>query len=374
MKQNMNQSKPSELNETLNQTYLSKEFWLIQVGSTWFLDSINIFVVIPISVIGFFLNILTFKILLKNQFFQSKIFDYMRVYTMGSLIMCLLSAPFFVFETYRFFDFTNSYETNAFGCYFLIPTQSALSFFNGLLCIAINLERVINFMPTLDKFKNVSFSKICALIFSLTVVINLPYYFIYYPSYSNVKLDTGADFRINYFALTEFGLTLTGQIVSYLIYFFRDVLILGSELILDIWSIILLKRYLSNKQKINSNISPTIQSEKAKTARSTNENNVTSNGDAYHREGSELKDSKNIISKTEKNIMLLVIIMCMLSFFEHVFFLGCDSYFMIAQDLTAFALCDTSWLLTLIKYAANFFLFLFFNSLFRKAFKDLFSK
>lgn len=366
----MNQS-----NETLNQTYFSKEFWLIQVGSTWFLDSLNIFIVIPISVLGFFLNILTFKILLKNQFFHSQIFNYMRVYTMGSLIMCLLSAPFFVFETYRFFDFTNSYETNAFGCYFLIPTQSALSFFNGLLCIAINLERVINFMPTLDKFKNVSFSKICAVIFFLTVVINLPYYFIYYPSFSNVKLDTGADFRINYFALTEFGLTLTGQIISYVIYFFRDVLILGIELILNIWSIILLKRYLSNKQKMKSNISPTVQSEKAKTSRSTNENNVTSNVDGYQREGSELKDSKQgqIISKTEKNIMLLVIIMCMLSFFEHVFFLACDSYFMISQDLTAFALCDTSWLLTLIKYASNFFLFLFFNSLFRKAFKDLLS-
>ena len=64
-----------------NETYLPREDWLEVYGSNRILDNLTIYLMVPISLIGFLANSLCFFILSKKIFKSTPLFNYLKVYS-----------------------------------------------------------------------------------------------------------------------------------------------------------------------------------------------------------------------------------------------------------------------------------------------------
>ena len=334
-------------NNYSNQTeiLLNKTQWLEKFGSTYTLDILYTYVLTPISFFGFLINLLSFYILLKPVFFAKPIFSFFRVYAINSALVCLLLSTYFLIPTYTLFAFTNTMEALTYGAYFYTPVYSTIYFFNSFLDVYINMERVSIFVPLFHRIYSFSSKKTCSFLFAACLAINFPYFFYYKPQENVVELDTKEMFVINAWALTDFAKSISGKVIAYVIYFIRDVLTLFLEIILNIFSVVLMKKHLDSKRNV-----------------------------VFILENVQNSNLSTNLSKADKNITYMVLVMSLLSALQHTSFLACTGYFIMKQDLLAYSICYGSNQIIAIKYSSNFFLFLLFNKLFRKTFKNLFKR
>jgi hypothetical protein len=103
-------STTDQANASLN--YLSSEtldFLLTTYGSDLYLDNFNLYPFTVISVIGFILNILSYIIFSLSEFKNNKLYSYLRVYSINSVIMFFISIFNFVYNTIRIIPWSNSY-------------------------------------------------------------------------------------------------------------------------------------------------------------------------------------------------------------------------------------------------------------------------
>ena len=94
---------------------------------------------------------------------------------------------------------------------------------------------------------------ICFLLFIISILIGLPYFFINCPVYYDAPLDGNTYFRLWYWDITPFGREMAGQILTYANFFVRDVLLLIAELALNIFTIVLFRNYFRNKANLLGN-------------------------------------------------------------------------------------------------------------------------
>ena len=328
-----------------NTKLLSKSDWLELFGSTFLLDLFYTYVLTPTSFIGFLLNILSFFIFQKNEFYTKPIFHYLRVYVINSSIICLLLSSYFVVSTYRFFEFTTASETYIYGVYFYLPIYSTFYFVNSFLDVYISMERLSIFIPSIRRIDRLSWKSACLTIFSTCLLINFPTFFIYNAGTYTVELNNLEMYSITTWIKTTFSKTTAGIAIVYAIYFMRDALIMGIEIFTNVLLVVLMKKHLSKKRNV-----------------------------IFNSDNPESHAVIKNITKADKNLIYMVIIMCLLSALEHISFLACTSYFLISQDLLAYTTCYASNQIISIKHSSNFFLFFLFNNMFRKAFKNVFKR
>ena len=184
------------------------------------------------------------------------------------------------------------------------------------------------------------------------------FFFVYAPAYLDVQLAPDEEFRIYYFGPSKFGSSEIGKIVSYVIYFVRDVLTLALEMGINISSIVLLRRLIKNKKDMG------LKSKQPTTSIELEDIANTCRG---------LRESKSdILTRANKNLTIMVSIMCLFSAMSHLTFIYCTVNFFFAQDLNAYIICDCSNFIILLKHLSNFCIFLLFNRLFRNEVRKIF--
>ena len=328
-----------ELNETLN-----LEYYISVYGSTYLVDILYMYVLTPIAVIAFFLNILAYIIFSKIQFTNAVIFNYLRLYVFNNSLLSLLLITTFVNCTYRIFDFTNTYEAIFYGTYFMSPLISILYFTASLLEICIVIERSCNFSQGLFNFSLIKNIKLTTLIiYVVSTIINIPVFFSNFPNFIDISL-TNSTFRLYYWGVTEFSLSLFGTIITYSIYSIRDIAVLIIKIILNIISVYLVKRYL---HRIKTDIPMT-------------ENNP---------ENQISKSQKEYISVTDRNLTYMAILMCIMSAFENFFFAGSYIYYTISINEISTTIIFFSYFILALKNCLNFLAFFLFNKSFNTELK-----
>ena len=104
-----------------NDTALIKSIFYMSVFSTWTRDSIYLFLVTPMGLLGVMLNSISFGICILKQFRSQPLFKYLQVYTFNSLILsATLSCSFLISPRYLF-DLSTSLSARIFKCY-LVPS------------------------------------------------------------------------------------------------------------------------------------------------------------------------------------------------------------------------------------------------------------
>jgi hypothetical protein len=330
-----------------NETLLD---WFTIFGSTLFLDSLSVYVNVPICLLGLVLNLLSFIIFSQKIFKSTPIFQFLRAYVLISASLCSVSATYFIGTTYYIFEFTNSHWARFYGSRIFPYLFSEVFFYSGYLDIYLGLDRLFHFIPSLkNRLNSIPVKVLFSVLLIVSLVFNLPMLFILEPSLLMVKLNDLKLFQIFFTNTSEFGKTLTAQIASYVLYFFRDVLTLVVEVSVNIATLVLLRKYMAKKQKVYSV-------------------RVASVRIVFKKSVFKLKGA----SSSNGRLTYMVLLISLLSSLSHFFSAYCTVSLIFSHDTTATAVCSTGFLIISVRHFANFFVFIAFNNLFLNEFLNLF--
>ena len=243
-------------------------------------------------------------------------------------------------------------------------------FFSAVLDVSITLERIFNLKPSLNKLKKFSYKTVCSCLFVSCLAINFPYYFLYKPTLIYASVDGYGLYKFSY---SEIGMSQFGKVITFLVYFIRDFLTLLLEIILNVVSLILLKKRMTIKRDIMS------MNHKVELAvvEINHENHHNLSNLVTDESPKRSKSNKiDYMSKANKNLTLMVAAMCVLSAIMHMSFINCAVLFSVKLDSTTYNYnyyFFSSFFIT-FKHFSNFFFFLFFNHLFFEQLKSTITK
>ena len=323
-----------------NETYYELEYWFEAFGYPHNIEILTIYIVTPIGLISFALNLLTFMVLLKQCFLGSVFFSYMKLYIFNGAILSLICSTLFITTAQRAFSFTNTYEALAYTVYFFTSVQPMLILFSSFLEICVVIERSMYFLPKrLRKSYNIDFNKLTLFLFLFCIILHAPTFFLFIPAFVDVQLDENTPFRIWYIGIADFSNTITGKVLTYLQYVIRDVLPLITKLILNSLLVYLVKSYVNKLKK----------------------ENITQ---------SNIK-SESFISKRDRNQTYISLFMSIFSILEHIFYIASYIlYFLNKFSDSNIFFCTATFFIS-VKQMLNIFVFYKFNSLFKAELKKI---
>ena len=323
--------------------YSTLDEWFVVFASTLDMDILYVLVLIPLSALSFIMNSLTFKVLLSEQFNLSFIYSYFRLYVFNSLIISLILSTTFISNSYRYFEFTNTYASITYGIYVFTPILTVLYFYSSLLEIIIIIERTEKFLQPRFRFlKRVDFNTACIGLFVFSVVLNSPTFLNWYTASEAVKLANNTQSVIFYWGATEFSLSTYGAILTFAVYFVRDFLFLLIKINLNILSVYKIREYLAKIRKCS----------------------------ALEMNSNRLYLSKKLyITQTDRSLTKMVILVTILSILENVFFAIANGYYLFEISVTSGYFVLFSYVAMALKHGSNFFVFYFFNNFFKLEFK-----
>ena len=322
-------------------------------GTTWLVYTGTLYALTPLSLIGSVLNIAAYLVLCRKPFYASTIFKYLRLNVLNSLLLSVLLMTRFITTVYKF-DFTNSYSVSFYSNFFYAPFVSIFYLNGNLLESFITIERILKVHPNKQVKKMIKLKHFWIFVFVLSVVINLPSFFLTKPGYVDIMLGNSNLVRNFYNKQTEFSMTALGKILTYLMFFIRDFITLVIKIGLNLISILLIKKYIN---KIS--------------ASSTSKFYRTSST-IIKDESNNIATKKAYITKIDKNLTFIAVIMSVLSSFENLFFIVSYIYLVFSLNQIGWTLYFLSNFMVALKHISNLFILYFFNNLFKDEFKKLF--
>jgi hypothetical protein len=352
--------------------YTSKEFWMNKFGYTLLTNSLYLYIITPISIIGMVLNLLSLYILCKKKFLKNQLYTYLRVYTLNSLMINSLESLFFLRHSFDYFEISSSIITSYFTSYIYFPLIN-ITFLNAsLLDIFLSMDRAFQ---TFQKFNRLTPNQVCFILMIVSILANLQYFFLVRPSYIDINLNQNyqSHLRIYYLQNTEFSTSLIGKALNYSFYFLRDILIVTIEICLNVYALSILKKYLKliKGRCFNKN------NNYACSNRNTYELVINcqkrlSYNSIYTRED-DFKKFYIIqqISRVDQKVTIMIVAMCSLSILGHVFFITMSIYLNYGHNQTYFLLGITASFSITLKHLLNFFIYYSFDKKFRDEFKRI---
>jgi hypothetical protein len=395
-------------NATLNITsfnysieYYSLDYWLNAFGSNYFIDSIYLFLLPPLSLFGLILNVIAFKVLSTSQFQQIRLYDYQKVYLINSSCVCL--ASIFTFLLTRLFINFYSYEANIYIAHVYLTVINVGYFYSGSMDVFIVLDRISILknkqIRIINKYSPYS---ICFALLILVLIVEIPYYFKFYAASITVSLSPTENITLQYVGSSEFSRSPLGLTLSNAQYIIRDFLTISVSSLLNAYSIYLLKKLHTNKLcllGINRKITYQNKSTQTdsnyriisrKTVEYHEEIRLISTNQRMHKTRDDLSDlsyssdsSSTIKVKAkkrpdlniaEKKITIMVVIISLMSVIIHIFECFGVWYFTYYIDTFGFTLAVIGNSLHAFKSSSNFFIYMIFDRKFRNNFKRLFRK
>jgi len=236
----------------MNSTNL-KEIFLSKIGSTLLYDSLYLFLIVPMGIIGTILNIISLIIFFRKNMRNISFYRYFQIYAINSLILSFtLSFSFFLSPRY-FFELSISRAARIFKC--LIEPSYILPlalFYSNAMNILLNIERASCFTTKFKYFKNTSPYLICFWLFFICTIINLPTYFLIdFTSDSDIQaaLTLGDNNFKGICLRSKSSFTVFGIVATSFGIIIKGILTLILDICSNILAIYFFKRYLKFKIK-----------------------------------------------------------------------------------------------------------------------------
>jgi hypothetical protein len=254
--------------ESIEKNSTLLDIFYYNIGSTKINDTLYL-TLIPFGLFSVCLNIISFVSFLKIKIKSTKMYDYLRVYTLNSCVFCLIGMFSFLPFTSRYFKLTGNYYVSIFHCLFTNYIAVNLYFYGNLLDIIICLERLSIFIKILKRFQQCSPYLICLIALIICFLIELPILFSFqirneHEFYTNaLKLNNDSE-SFTMCGRTDFLETKFGQSISIIAIFVRDIMTLCLEITLSIFMIYYLKIFFKNKSNLqngNNTSSTTVKNE-----------------------------------------------------------------------------------------------------------------
>jgi hypothetical protein len=236
----------TELNKNATESYYSLEYWLKVFGSIYALDVVNV-ALIPIGIIGAVLNILAL-IVMRAENFNLPFYTYLRAYTYCSICICLLNATLFTTGTRKLLKFTNTKETVQYYCFFYGPLITIINLYGSFIDVVLSMERIVLLSKKLEWFRKIDPKLLCVIFAIITNLFTWPYWTNYRAEQLTVMLNETTPFVIHYYKFKMFSIALSNYF--YVLPYISDTFPIVLEIVLNMISIILIKKYTKNKMRI----------------------------------------------------------------------------------------------------------------------------
>jgi len=342
----------------LNETFNLWEILMIQIGSTWTLDSLYLYLNTSIGLLGAILNIISLFVLFRikeNQAF----YKYLKLYTFNGMFICLLVFFYSFCRSPRYLSFTFSFGPSFFRCYLSNSIFFMVQFGNSIN-ICILLERISNFRPELENyFKNKAYKvSIVFLVFSF--VLNMPSFFVYQMRSESEFIEALSNYKMllffTYCRRSAFAVSVYGRVFVFLLAFIKDFLYLVIEIVLTLISLVYLKNFFEKKKFLLTQSSHSLNTNK----------NMSLND--FDQSSKTLKS----ISKSNHAITNMSFVLTSLSIIANISSLIGVTIFILFSNGALYH--DFTFILIFAaasKHVSNFFILFFFNKNFRKFFFNL---
>jgi hypothetical protein len=159
--------------DSKNMSYLNS-LLLANIRSSYIKDSLNLYIIIPMGVIGTILNLITLIILSKKTFNDVNIYKIMKVYSLNSLLITFFISFIFLFSPYVLLELSKSIIGRIYICDLVNWFYLFFFIFGNCLDILLNLERALEYSNGYAKIKQFSPYLICFIILILCVIIHIP--------------------------------------------------------------------------------------------------------------------------------------------------------------------------------------------------------
>lgn len=337
---------------TLNATsYDSLDDILSNYGSNIYLDTFNLYPFTIISILAFLTSSFSLLVFMNSAEFDNiRLFVYLRVYSANNMVLCFLNIFNFTYSSIRIIEWTNSFGSQVYYNYVYAPVTGLSYFYASALDILVLLDRISFFNNSLrqSRFNQMKPMNLCLVTFLACAVLNIPYDLLFSPGEVVAVLNSTQNYTIWYSATTSLSQTVVGQVFQYFNIAVRDILLAAVEIYLNVLSASLLKKHLNKKRRIS-------------TARS--EATVTALMTVFHVKQRSVSIQ---ITAADQRATIMVLLMCSMSFVEHVLNIANIIYPMIRTDLNTFILYSVCNFASPLKRLLLFFIFLEFNKKFRQ--------
>jgi hypothetical protein len=235
------------MSNSTNISYLNS-LLISNIRTTYLIDSLKMYLAIPISILGTALNAISIIILSTKSFRKINIFKIMKIYNIVSLVILFGSIFSFLLTPYILFELSISLIARIYSCYLRNWILILFFFYGNCLDILLSLERALNYTNGYQKIKKISPYIICFIVFILCIIIHLPSDFAlaYTPDdqlYVKLRLCYSTDFAI-------LPVTKMILIVNYILEGpINMILVIGSNLL----AYISYKSFIKRKQQATYN-------------------------------------------------------------------------------------------------------------------------
>jgi hypothetical protein len=331
-----------------NSTNYDMEKIYERIGSFWLPDSVYLFIISPIGLIGGFLNLFSFFILYKITITQTNLYKYLRFYSLNGSILCFIYAIIFISLSPRYYPYFLSYLSRVYRAFIFSGILTSLYFIGNLLDVIIALDRLSIFIKVYKPFTKLNPYLMCSIVILLSTFLNLPIYFSYYVKqdeefFNEIKYNIST---FTYSGRTKLFNSMIGNLLTFVQILIRDIMTLLMEIVISSIAFYYLRKFNKTHMEIN----------------------VSSNTNSSTRQ-----EALNHKIKKDRQLLLLILIQILLSLFSHAFI--CLSYIFAIQGVTIeaiYSICICNVVIC-FKHFSNFFIFYFFNSNFKKKFHSLFN-
>lgn len=350
-------------NESLNKTvrYPTVSQLLEMIGSYGLVDSLAMYVNTPIAALGSILNLLCIVVYMSNQF-QLPLYKYLRVYCYNSLAICLISVFLFVVGSPRLFTPGQSYSGMAYYVYGYLSVGNIFYVNATIIDIFISLER-ISYLNLKLKARVGSLSpyKMCLIGFIASCLIDIVFFINYEPRSFTVPIGPGELYTVWYLSLSDFGSSTIGRVFLYINNFIRDILLVGTLIVINIFLVIHMRAYFKKKHSFRQPAQYNSRTD------SINRQPVASTSVGVISTGGHPTERKLVLAQLKLTIMVIIIVL--LAVYKHLMTLLISFYVLftgdtVSEQIRMFVFVDS--LANTINHTANFFLFFIFNETFRK--------
>jgi len=376
------------LNETNSTELSSLDIWetlMIQIGSTWYLDNLYLYLITITGFLGVILNIVNMAILFKIEENQP-IYKYFKVLTLNGILICFIFMFSFYTRTPRIFGFSLSFGAGIYRCKISTFTFT-MSMFGSLLNICILFERISNFKPRLEKYFKFRTYWMMLIALAISVLINFPSYFLYEVRHESEFKEALKDAQIvqsfPYCERADFSDTLIGKIMIGILAFIKDFVFSFIEIVLTIISLIHLKKFFKTKQKVlkvakktfsNLHLNP-IDQASSSSGRKKDSDLIKIRQVQQNQHLQYVKSQILSAKRSNRKLQMMSICFASFSILSNMTSLTATIIFVLISNGILFHVFSFIIVFTaILKYFVSFFLFYFFNKNFRKYFLKIFKQ
>ncbi len=309
--------------------------------------------------------------------FMQPMYFYLHITTLCGIILNFCQIMFVLTISRQFIPLSNLYISQWTICYILNPFNNTLFVYKSLLDALIVLDRISIFKQRVREiYSSYSPSTYSFVAFFISLVLCMNHIWMFQPWKYQVAASNGdlSDFLT--VGLTPHMSTKKMKIINFLLVFCRSVVICLADIILNVISLLVFKKFMSRKNMILislENAQTFIQQQSASdvlTSKASTSNNAALN---VSRSSNEFENQRDETFDSERNLSKMVIILCTVSVFHQLVYIG-NFIVLLKTDGITRSSSISVFILNLVsvfRFASNFFIYYLFNKNFKEEFKKL---